>query len=73
MFFIVELVDVSMEKCSSNLYGIKDSLFYTPVIMKFLLFLHHFSQRAVDVNLTTPDSSDISFFISFFFPLFLIT
>jgi hypothetical protein len=66
MGFIVELVVVSMEKCSPDMYGIEDSFFYTP-LKKFLLFLHHFSQSAVDGNLTTPGSSDISFFVSFFF------
>jgi len=29
MSFIVELVVVSIEKCSSYLYGIEDSFFYT--------------------------------------------
>jgi hypothetical protein len=69
--FIVERVSVSMEKCSPYMYCMQDLFFsYSHLKKKFLLFLHLFSQSAVDDNLTTPGPSDISFFVSFFLSLF---
>ena len=49
--------------------GIEDLFFYSHLKKKFLLFSHHFSQNAVDGSLTRPGSSDISFFVSFFFSI----
>jgi len=60
MIFIVDLVSVSMEKCSPYMYCMEDLFFlYSHLKKKFLLFLHLFSQSAVDDNLTALGSSDI--------------
>ena len=69
LFFIVEMVSVSMEKCSALMSGIEDLFFYSHLKKKFLLFSHHFFQSAVDGSLTRTGSSDISFFVSFFFSI----
>lgn len=52
------------------MYGIEDLFFWCSHLKKkFLLFLHYFFLSKVEGNLTTPGSSDISFFVSFFFSI----
>jgi hypothetical protein len=46
MGFIVELVVVSMEKCSSYLYGIEDSFFYTSLKKEALIIFTSFFPKS---------------------------
>ncbi len=46
MGFIVELVVVSIEKCSSYLYGIEDSFFYTSFKKKVLIIFTSFFPKS---------------------------
>jgi hypothetical protein len=70
MGFIVERVSVSMEKCSPYMYGMEGLFFCTTIKKRSSYYFHIiFSQSAVDGNLTRQCSSDISFFVSFFFSI----